>query len=64
MTEANSLKKMRRKTKNGLRNIDVQDMFETCTNAACKNNILNGKKAVRFRRGRDGIKGKLKSEKH
>jgi len=49
MTEVNSLKKRRRKKKNGLRNIDVKDMFETCTNAACKNNILNGKKAVKFR---------------
>ena len=48
MTEVNSLKKRRIK-KNGLRNIDVKDMFETCTNASCKNNILNGKKAGRFR---------------
>jgi len=49
MKEANGLKKRRRKKKKGLRNIDVQDMFETCTNAAYKNNIFNGKKAVRLR---------------
>ena len=49
MKELNSLKKRRRKKKKGLRNNDVQSMFETCTNAAYKNNILNRKKAVRFR---------------
>jgi hypothetical protein len=49
MKEANGLKKRRRKKKKGLRNIDVQDMFETGTNAAYKNNIFNGKKAVRLR---------------
>jgi hypothetical protein len=41
--EVNSLKKRRKKRK-GLRNTDVQDMFETCTNAADKNDMFNGKK--------------------
>jgi hypothetical protein len=48
MKEVNSLMKRRRKKKKGLRNIDVKDMFETCTNSACKNKIFNGKKAVIF----------------
>jgi hypothetical protein len=35
MKEVNGSKKRRRKKKKGLRNIDVQDMFGTCTIAAC-----------------------------
>jgi hypothetical protein len=64
MKEANGLKKRRKKKKKGLRNIDVQDTFETGTNAAYNNNIFNGKKAVRLRRSRNGRQGKLKPEKH
>ena len=64
MKEVNGLKKRRGKKKKGLRNIDVQDIFETCTNVTYKNNILNEKKAVRFGSRRNGRKGKLKPEKH
>jgi len=49
MEEVNGLKKRRRKKKKDLRNIDVQDMLEMCTNAAYKNIIFNGKKAVIYR---------------
>jgi hypothetical protein len=63
MKEVNNWKKRRRKKNIGLRSTDVKDMFETFANAAYKFKTLNGKKAERFRRRRDGRKGKLKPEK-